>query len=557
MCLRCNIDILHAVSTSELEAEGVLFLEEEAKEVDGMQYWDLETALTPAVSEESPISVMPERIGDIEMLDNLAKAGPSNLHSKPPSPSPPPPYPNNSNDSNNTAQPPLSAGSPQLSARSPISPPNIDDDDEPTHDVDALALYKFPPDEDDDVSMYDAGPLDTYGIKRSAPDEDDYDRDNKRLRAFALLHKAIASVFLTAKFTPPLNDANSSNDLCLHISNVPKEPEHVGQVRKSQFRSQWEEAMASEFSTAMKMGTFRWEKTTPDGKNDAKALPLKWVYKYKTDSNGFIQRFKAHLCARGDLQATTHDTYASTLALKVFRLMCAIVAHFDLEMEQMDAVNAYLNAELPRPIHLQSPPGIETPEGSRLLLLRALYGLKESGFLWQQKLRHTLEDLGLKQVPGVECLYTDGFLTFFFYIDDMALIYARRHLDRAEHFKTELRKAFEIKFLGNLTWYLGIKVTRDRSTRSLWLSQEAYINKIVSTFEVHLTARKTRSPLPSNLTLPPPSASPSPAITRAYQRRTGSVTILAKGKTIYQLVLRITQWGEKGKSRETRRSQNP
>ena len=232
-----------------------------------------------------------------------------------------------------------------------------------------------------------------------------------------------------------------------------------------------------------------------------KTLPLKWVYKYKTDSNGFIQRFKARLCARGDLQATTHDTYASTLALKVFRLMCAIVAHFDLEMEQMDAVNAYLNAELPRPIHLQSPPGIETPEGSRLLLLRALYGLKESGFLWQQKLRHTLEDLGLKQVPGVECLYTDGFLTFFFYIDDMALIYARRHLDRAEHFKTELRKAFEIKFLGNLTWYLGIKVTRDRSTRSLWLSQEAYINKIVSTFEVHLTARKTRSPLPSNLTL--------------------------------------------------------
>ena len=36
-----------------------------------------------------------------------------------------------------------------------------------------------------------------------------------------------------------------------------------------------------------------------------------------------------------------------------------------------------------------------------------------------------------------------------------------------------------------------------------------------------------------------------------------NVTILAKGKTIYQLVLRITQWGEKRKSRETRRSQNP
>ena len=38
---------------------------------------------------------------------------------------------------------------------------------------------------------------------------------------------------------------------------------------------------------------------------------------------------------------------------------------------------------------------------------------------------------------------------------------------------------------------------------------------------------------------------------------TAPVTILAKGKTIYQLVLRITQWGEKRKGRETRRSQNP
>ena len=33
---------------------------------------------------------------------------------------------------------------------------------------------------------------------------------------------------------------------------------------------------------------------------------------------------------------------------------------------------------------------------------RALYRLKESGFLWQQILQHALEALGLRQVPGVE-----------------------------------------------------------------------------------------------------------------------------------------------------------
>ena len=47
------------------------------------------------------------------------------------------------------------------------------------------------------------------------------------------------------------------------------------------------------------------------------------------------------------------------------------------------------------------------------------------------------------------------------------------------------------------------------------------------------------------------------ALLDLLQPSKGTVTILAKGKTIYQLVLRITQWGEKRKRRETRRSQNP
>ena len=174
------------------------------------------------------------------------------------------------------------------------------------------------------------------------------------------IHKIIAAVFLTAsKFTQPSLVSTLTNDLRLHVNAMPKEPEPVGQVRKSKFKAQWEEAMKSEFASAIRMGTFRWvEKGSGEGKIGDKPLPLKWVLKYKTGSGGFIQRFKARLCARRDLQATTHDTYASTLALRVFRLMpggawsrtaCgsfafkyaltasigAIAAHFDLEMEQM------------------------------------------------------------------------------------------------------------------------------------------------------------------------------------------------------------------------------
>ena len=33
-------------------------------------------------------------------------------------------------------------------------------------------------------------------------------------------------------------------------------------------------------------------------------LPLIWVFKYKLDQDGYLLKYKARLCARGDLQTT-------------------------------------------------------------------------------------------------------------------------------------------------------------------------------------------------------------------------------------------------------------
>ena len=81
--------------------------------------------------------------------------------------------------------------------------------------------------------------------------------------------------------------------------------------------------------------------------------------------------------------------------------------------------------------------------------------------------------------------------------------------------------------LGDLTWYLGIKATRDRTTRELWLSQRAYIDKVAATFAIQPLTRKTRSPLPTKLSLPPPLPVSNPALTKAFQRRAGSIAYAA------------------------------
>ena len=51
-----------------------------------------------------------------------------------------------------------------------------------------------------------------------------------------------------------------------------------------------------------------------------------------------------------------------------------------------------------------------------------------------------------------------------------------------------LYKHYEIRDLGELKWFLGIRIIRDRLKRKIWLCQDSYIEKVAHTF--HLTDGK-------------------------------------------------------------------
>jgi hypothetical protein len=67
-------------------------------------------------------------------------------------------------------------------------------------------------------------------------------------------------------------------------------------------------------------------------KADQPRIPLTWVFKYKFDIDGYLKKFKARLCARGDLQSTDQNTYAVTLTAKTFRVLMIISTTFDLKI---------------------------------------------------------------------------------------------------------------------------------------------------------------------------------------------------------------------------------
>jgi hypothetical protein len=80
---------------------------------------------------------------------------------------------------------------------------------------------------------------------------------------------------------------------------------------------------------------------SPDGE--------KWVYKTKYDFNAKIKRFEARLVTKGFTQREGIDYIKiSSLIFKKdsFRIVMTLVAHYNLELHQMDVKIVFLNDDL-------------------------------------------------------------------------------------------------------------------------------------------------------------------------------------------------------------------
>ena len=281
-----------------------------------------------------------------------------------------------------------------------------------------------------------------------------------------------------------------------HRDNLPPEPKNFKELAKHPYCEFFKTAMRTEIDGLKRKNT--WKETPLDDavKANKKPIPTMWVYKYKFDEQGWLIKFKARLVARGDLQHTDMDTYAATLAARLFRFLMAITAAFDLETRQYDAVNAFANSSINEPVFCKVPPGWTGGNLDILLLLqRTLYGLKQSPILWYKELSKTLIEFGLEPLSGIDCIYTNSYMIVFFFEDDICVLYDKRYTSQVDTFEADLFSTYEMKFLGEIDWFLGIRVTRDRASRKLWLCQDSYVDKLAAKFNISKT--KTRlTPLP-------------------------------------------------------------
>jgi Reverse transcriptase (RNA-dependent DNA polymerase) len=126
------------------------------------------------------------------------------------------------------------------------------------------------------------------------------------------------------------------------------------------------------------------------------------------------------------------------------------------------------------------------PPGKILRLRKSLYGLKQSGRLWNLKLKSALLEFGCVQSildPGIFILKDkDNFMLLTSHFDDLIIAYKNPKTYSA--FIKKLQTDFEYTDLRNLNYYLGIKIIRDFDNQTIFLSQTHTIKEILNDFNM-------------------------------------------------------------------------
>ena len=264
------------------------------------------------------------------------------------------------------------------------------------------------------------------------------------------------------------------------------EPRTYQQALNSPHADNWRAAIRSELHSLHKAGTWRYVHKP----SDANLVGCRWVFKVKRDKDGRVHKFKARLVAQGFTQVYGVDyaeTYAPVARYTSIRLIIALAAHYGWELHQMDVKTAYLNGELDTPIYMRAPEGLDLidqpacPADRVCLLIKSLYGLKQSGRRWHANINHSLIANGFTPLHADRCVYirrkADCIDIIALYVDD--LLIASSKTAELLAIKRRLAQQYEMEDMGEATFILGIDIARDRASRSISIGQSAYINTLL------------------------------------------------------------------------------
>eukprot|EP00253_Pinus_taeda_P020331 PITA_20331 len=240
-----------------------------------------------------------------------------------------------------------------------------------------------------------------------------------------------------------------------------------------------------------------------EGKNP---IGCKWLYKQKINADGSIEKLKARLVAKGYSQQEGidfDDTFATVAKLNTIRMLISLTTKHKWQLHQLDVKSAFLNSDLKEEIYLVQPEGFVKKGEEHLVckLKKALYGLKQAPRSWYEKIDSFFVQHGFHRRLNDPNLYTKfnkqrQLILISLYVDDMIITGNANNL--IKEIKQQMSQVFEMKYLRNLHYCLGLEVWKD--SRQTFLTQGKYAGSLLERFRMEYR-RSTAAPLQQNLKL--------------------------------------------------------
>ncbi|KAH9699128.1 hypothetical protein KPL71_024224 [Citrus sinensis] len=245
-----------------------------------------------------------------------------------------------------------------------------------------------------------------------------------------------------------------------------EEPNSYREAMNSKNSRNWIKAIREEMDSLVRNQTW----ILVPNLGNRKIVSCKWIFKKNEGILGVEDsRYKARLVARGLTQKEGIDfneIFSPVVKHSSIRILLAIVALFDLELEQMDVKTAFLHGNLEEKILMSQPEGFEEKGHEDYVCL-----LKRSKY--DSCVYHEIINSGGNSGGAVYLLL---------YVDDILI--AGKNLSDIKKLKNLLKGEFEMKDLGSAKRILGIDIVRDRPVGTLFLSQSRYIIKVLERFQI-------------------------------------------------------------------------
>ncbi|CAL1353665.1 unnamed protein product [Linum trigynum] len=243
----------------------------------------------------------------------------------------------------------------------------------------------------------------------------------------------------------------------------------------------WDAAMQTEIDAVHANKTWTVVDRPPP---EVPVIGSRWLYAIKMTPEGTIERHKARIVAQGFSQeqgVAFDEKFAPVAKMATVRTLLAVASMRQWPLFQLDVKNAFLHGNLKEVVYLEKPLGYNVGlPGQVFLLHKSLYGLKQAPWAWFEKFQSTVLQLGLHQSLNDPSLFVKsssaGYVVLLLYVDDMVV--TGDDIEGIDHLKKGLQSAFHLKDLGELSYFLGLEITRDR--HGIMLSQRKYIGDLLS-----------------------------------------------------------------------------